>query len=415
MTRIARTPTLTGATNPELPSPVLSVLSDVEVLDQDEFDRLEPDRWDRSNELIRAADGMAEIQGTADWATLLRRTEDLGEGEAVLVLFTYDEDAPGEFFLSLSSGDWESDDYRRWAIGIDEPNGIFATDVYLGTNYSSEPLAGHLSASPDTWYYALLAVDRGGEFIAMVWERDNPSEKAAAWRDMGPAWSGLPWEFIGQANRGVVYVDALTGISFGEIQRPALPSHLLNVLFLAEAGYDDDLDRLPSSGWLHEGQIRAANGLLEMTALAGSTTLLQRAPWAREGEGMLLLLKYDSDAEFAIGIESGEWNTPGFRGVGLTQDWVSWARGGATWVERRDLTGTSSPTPGTWYYVLLAVDEDGRFLVHVWERDRPSAASEAQWHLGEDWTGLEWYLWTDTARGKLYLDRYTELSFAQLR
>ena len=82
-------------------------------------------------------------------------------------------------------------------------------------------------------------------------------------------------------------------------------------------------------------------------------------------------------------------------------------------IDDNPLDGDLSLDPDTWYQLLLAADQDAEFVAHVWESDDPSTYSEYRQTL-EDWTDQEWYGVFCNARGNVFIDSYSEVSFAEL-
>lgn len=184
------------------------------MLYHDDFDSLTSSQWDYTLSSVRASDGLVKITGQSFWATSLYRRRAFKEGEGVLVLFKYDSGA--EFELYLYDGNWQMSNYKRWGIyaGTELVMNIWQGSSGLGGQH----LEGNLSPRPDTWYYLLLAVGKEADFVALVWEHDNPSRQAKYRRTFSEEWAKQTWEFMIGANKGNAYVDSFTEISFNEIK-----------------------------------------------------------------------------------------------------------------------------------------------------------------------------------------------------
>jgi len=188
-------------------------LPDAKVLYRDDFDRLSSSQWYFESGYVKASDGLLEITGTPNWATRISRERSLNEGEGVLILFKYDVGA--EIVFNMGSGEWGTSSFREWDIGGTD----FYASLTQGTSDEAPDgsLIGNLTSNPYTWYYLLLAIGKEGEFVAQVWERDDPSQKGEYRRTFNEDWVGLAWDFWIDANKGKAYVDAFTEISFSEI------------------------------------------------------------------------------------------------------------------------------------------------------------------------------------------------------
>jgi hypothetical protein len=211
-TNTSRPPTPTPALSP--PSPVSALLSNAKVLYYDDLDQLSSTQWYYTDGYVQASGGLAEITGTSDWAAMLTSRWSLNEGECVVVLFKYNADA--ELVILLDHGEWGTSSYKRW--GIYFWGNEFEPSVWKGeTQDPSNELEGDLTIEPDKWYYLLLAITRDAEFVAQIWERDDPTHKSECRRAFDGSWAGLTWSFCVDANSGKIYVDDFTVISFSEI------------------------------------------------------------------------------------------------------------------------------------------------------------------------------------------------------
>ncbi|MEA2007512.1 MAG: PT domain-containing protein [Chloroflexota bacterium] len=64
-----------------------------------------------------------------------------------------------------------------------------------------DPFDGNLALEEGGWYYTLMAIDREGNFRSVVWEENNPDNKATfseafAERDQGDGYKNQSWKFI---------------------------------------------------------------------------------------------------------------------------------------------------------------------------------------------------------------------------
>jgi len=190
-------------------------LTNINVLFHDDLDRLSPVHWDyTSSKVSPSGNGQVEIVGKSEWNSSMNWKQALRETGGVVVLFQYDGSA--EFELYLDRGEWQKPDYRRWGIyaGTDLKMNIWKGGAGPGGN----PLRGNLTPRPNTWYYLLLAIGKDEEFLARIWEQNDPTRQVEYRQQFGDDWTGKDWGFAITANSGKVYVDAFTAISFEDIR-----------------------------------------------------------------------------------------------------------------------------------------------------------------------------------------------------
>jgi outer membrane protein assembly factor BamD (BamD/ComL family) len=209
---------ISTSTPPDIrsPSPVSDILSNARVTYHDSLDVPSLVDWTYETGVLQTADGLLRIQGVANRANQVRPKQDFYGGNAALVLFKYD--AGANPYLFLETGEWETPTYKRWGIRADSYNSIFITEIREGTSWlDPNPLLGDNVTVSSTWYYLLLAVSQDGEFVAQVWQRDDPSKRAEYRHTFGLDWAGHAWTLVLQTDSGDLYVDSYTQIAFSRI------------------------------------------------------------------------------------------------------------------------------------------------------------------------------------------------------
>jgi RHS repeat-associated protein len=103
----------------------------------------------------------------------------------------------------LHSGAWGQADYRRWSLYL--VGGCIQREYYITTvNYR----ACLLTLSANTWYDALLSIESGGKLRIVVWQRDNPNNRAEENLDLVDTdWDGRKWQYMQQSNTGIIDND----------------------------------------------------------------------------------------------------------------------------------------------------------------------------------------------------------------
>jgi hypothetical protein len=136
-----------------------------------------------------------------------------------LALFKFDLDPGAAWFESgVESGHWDTSSFKRWGVVHDEWEGL-RMNTWQGKSVIEEHrLYGNLSVEPGEWYYLLFAVNQGAEFVARVWERDDPSKYSDYRKTFDEEWEDHGWIFVIGVGSGKLYVDTFTEISFTEIR-----------------------------------------------------------------------------------------------------------------------------------------------------------------------------------------------------
>jgi hypothetical protein len=266
------------------------------------------------------------------------------------------------------------------------------------------------------WYHVLLAVGSEGELLTKVWQRDDASRTAEYRRTFGEGWAERDWRFEIGVSRSTLTLDTFSEISFSDLIPPtALPPQISAIVSDARELYHEPFDQVPSDGWDHRGGTRRiSQGTLEMIGPEGWHTSLDRARSLQSGEGVLLLFRYSAGAEFDTGVWAGEPETPTWWTLILDHNWQYYVQRGVSWSKKGGLVGNLRPRPDEWYYLLYAVDREGRIVIQAWERDDPSQTAAYRWDMGTDWDELPWYFGLSVTRNAFYMDAFTEFSFSEL-
>ena len=127
------------------------------------------------------------------------------------------------------------------------------------------------------------------------------------------------------------------------------------------------------------------------------------------GEGIRVEFKVDQVNPWAIfALESGPNGTASYRrwsiGVGDAEIYVEYNDGNLDWQRLTDLIDPLEVD--TWYILELKIQDDGIFVIDVWERDDPSNNGHYERSMGgSDWRFRHWIY-----RGTAYIDNYAEFN-----
>src|SRR3972149_3760108 len=90
--------------------------------------------------------------------------------------------------------------------------GMISRFTWEGVSTSnSVPL---MAVRANVWYRGLLKIGANGDFIAEVWERDNPAAHAQRRETKAGGWTGLSWNYTAKPYTGGLDVDNYDELSF---------------------------------------------------------------------------------------------------------------------------------------------------------------------------------------------------------
>jgi hypothetical protein len=185
-------------------------LENVRSVNVDPFN--DPTGWTPTNEISNGELLLAGIGGS-DWHGLSNRAI-FREGSGAVINFQF---TPGEYFeMYFERGAWATSLYKRFGLYVNEDHSD--PNIFIGKR-RREPIsiAGNLSLQPGTWYSLLLAVGKGGDFLAVLWDPANPASRLQ-YREAITNWEGLDWAFRIQVNRGTIAFDNFEEIAFDAIR-----------------------------------------------------------------------------------------------------------------------------------------------------------------------------------------------------
>jgi hypothetical protein len=198
----------------------------------------------------------------------------------------------------------------------------------------------------------------------------------------------------------------------------APPSQLSTYIDGASMTYYDSFDHFSPEQWNTQACQTVDNGVLEFACANGD---LSRKNSLHDGEGLMIDFKTVSQTTsflWSLALNTGTWGQPDGKTFGLADDSkygqeVNLAQG-AKWFG----FVTNWTKPDVWYRLALAIDENGRIAILVWERDNPKAAIRKYINtLGKDWSGQSWIF--DINDGDqsvtLDLDNYYQFTFSKIK
>lgn len=202
LTLVPPTPTIVP------PIVILDYLDDVVVTQIDSFDS--STGWDLWAGKI--SNGTLEIEGK-DWNGLGKKGN-FPEGTGIIINFKYEKSS--EFEMYYDYGEWQTDAYRRF--GIYYWSAYPKANLWLGKRgLGFNSLHGNLKSNSETWYTLLMVTDDDGEFLAVIWDPENPA-RTAIYHEKNEKWAGYKWNLRIGANKGTIVFDNFMKITFSAIK-----------------------------------------------------------------------------------------------------------------------------------------------------------------------------------------------------
>jgi hypothetical protein len=142
----------------------------------------------------------------------------------------------------------------------------------------------------------------------------------------------------------------------------------------------------------------------------------------QEGEGISIDFKIDQQITgyYSLNMSVGNWGEKDWKQFGISDD-PKW---GPQIGFGDDATGASSNIaipqwikPDVWYRYVSAVDQNGKIIISVWERDNADAVPHKYSNtMGESWAGLDWSFWMNSVQDvSIYLDNFSEIAFSKIK
>jgi hypothetical protein len=198
------------------PSTIADYLNDVQIAKTHSFDNMNDwGTWNPGTGDI--SEGVFTLTGQKNWSSALYYTQKFVEGNGISLKFKTTKNSNWQSEFVFVTGEWDTDSFRMFGIyNGKRPK----ADLYQGKqSLSGDNLGGNFSPEADTWYNLLLAIGKGGDFLAIVWDPEDPSKQIVYHEKIGEKWAGLRWELQAKANEGeTVYIDDFLSLTFSSFK-----------------------------------------------------------------------------------------------------------------------------------------------------------------------------------------------------
>jgi len=113
------------------------------------------------------------------------------EGMAITLNFTYTKNS--SFEMELVSGEPGSNSYKQFAVFVKQ-NQASVVYALAGRVAQTGYFSGNLSLKSDTVYSLLMTILPDGEFMGIIWDPNDISQKISHRQLIGEDWANQDWE-----------------------------------------------------------------------------------------------------------------------------------------------------------------------------------------------------------------------------
>ncbi len=199
------------------------------------------------------------------------------------------------------------------------------------------------------------------------------------------------------------------------IAPPSLPLEYLSDVRVL---YFDPFDTMDRWGW--DPQMSATvDGVFHVRGASFWNAGLILNEKIMENDGLILKFKVaNANGRSEFVIDSGVWNTGTFRQFGIYNSRLPTADlfRGPNAIGGAPLNGSLALKPDTWYGLLMAIDQGGKFLAVIWDPAQESHRIVYKESLGKDWAGLVWSFFPRVDAGEtLFCDDFYRIVFGKIK
>ena len=198
---------------------------------------------------------------------------------------------------------------------------------------------------------------------------------------------------------------------------PIPPVFVTEYLTDVQALYYDPIDGL--GNWnVSTTTVQSIDGILEMHGLSFWASRVSTRSQFIAGNGIILKFKVQAAiAESSFVFDTGSWQTDSFKQFGIDPSRRPLANlwQGTQNLGRQFLPGKLRLEPDTWYGLMMAIGENGRFLAVIWD---PADETHRIIYevLREDWSGNNWTFAAGANEGEtVYIDDFYRISFGAIK
>lgn len=159
---------------------------------------------------FRNTEGYAVVENATFWRKFNEfHSTTLEKGQGVILRVKFDPKSETRVFFETTTPD---DKYLRW--------GVFA-GYYLRTDSRQDDFdlsggtwSGEMKIIPDHWYYLLLGIEKDEDFLAIIWDSEDPDKQLIFEYNSSADWHNHIWDLNIRGRFGRMYIDQYYEISF---------------------------------------------------------------------------------------------------------------------------------------------------------------------------------------------------------
>ncbi|MDR3577586.1 MAG: hypothetical protein P4L50_27290 [Anaerolineaceae bacterium] len=137
------------------------------------------------------SNGKFIITGQAGGLSSLTKNTRLAEGQGVLFDFEYNPHAQFEF--NFESGEPKANTYRK--LSVTAAGSPLAALTQGKNSLGTIRLTGNFVTKPGSWYSFMAGIGTKGNFVAVIWDKNNPSNLVKFQKNLADPWDNLAWQF----------------------------------------------------------------------------------------------------------------------------------------------------------------------------------------------------------------------------
>lgn len=201
------------------------------------------------------------------------------------------------------------------------------------------------------------------------------------------------------------------------VEPPAPLTELLTDLKVVSI---DTFDSLNENDWAMSSSPSVENGALVLKGVNSvNWEYITNTNVFEGGEGVLFKFKLSSRSikHSLIFFENGAYGTPDFNHVGLD---YNDGNGLSVSVFRSDWVGYPlagfSIKPEIWYEAVLAIDKNAKFLIYIWNPEKPNQHYQFKSIISDKWTDQVWTFGANIDQeGQIFFDDFSKITFEEMK
>ena len=152
--------------------------------------------WDEDS--VSLDNGQVTLIGQPDWNSAIVFNTPILENQGIALNFKTLKNLDSKSEFVFVSGEFQAADFLQFGIY----NGPTPkADLYQGANIIGYAyLHGNYTIRKDTWQTLVMAIDDQGDFLAVVFDPENPQNKYVYRESLGARWMSNEWLFRVTAN-----------------------------------------------------------------------------------------------------------------------------------------------------------------------------------------------------------------------